>query len=738
LADSQAEQKPQGIRIGNLMVSPEAIELFWLSVISLFFELLVIRWLGCGFFCFSVFKSFPLVTCFVGLGVGIAKGDDKYFGYTPIALFVFAAITQAMNFSGIGSISFPSLGLYQWTAFEAIKWGFIAQIVLYMTLAMLLLLAGPFAFMFSLGTRIGKLFNAQKPLTAYCFDIGGALLGSVIFALSSFQFLSPAAQLTIVAAALLYFAWKRFRPWIPPAIALIAAACIAFVPTTKGSEISWTPYSRIEKTNIDIAGSDLGQKDMEHFGFQLAVNQNFQQGFTKSYDLNLTKEAIKREPYYTHLLHRLFVRKNYYSVPYLLTQPKDMLVLGAGVGSDVKEAVKHNLDSVDAVEIDPGIVKLGRANNPAYSLPNVRVFCDDARNYINLCQKKYDLIVFGCLDSYALSGVGSSIKTDAYIHTKESYAKCLSLLKPNGVLIITFGAPTSGSTMWLRDRIYKTITAAAGYPPMLLTDDDKDPSWPAYIFVSGEPVRSGILKPISLDKSFHGTTVTSVSDERTLTDDWPFLYVKKLLVDVPYISVVLVIILITTIVGRGLVFGQKSASDCQLFFLGSAFILLELQAISRLSLLYGSTWLTSLIVINGVLLMILGANFFVLKFRAAEFGYASYFLLFATLLGSYFLPITEMLKWDFWTGHLTITFLTLLPIFLAGLVFANCFKQVKTPARSFAFNLLGSVLGALMEYFADYWGVSSLILIASILYLFSFLFFVIRRSNDSKQSSLPA
>lgn len=48
-------------------------------------------------------------------------------------------------------------------------------------------------------------------------------------------------------------------------------------------------------------------------------------------------------------------------------------------------------------------------------------------------------------------------------------------------------------------------------------------------------------------------------------------------------------------------------------FLGAAFLLLELQSIARLSLLYGSTWYTSAIVINSVLLMILGANFLVIK-----------------------------------------------------------------------------------------------------------------------------
>jgi hypothetical protein len=63
--------------------------------------------------------------------------------------------------------------------------------VLKMTLLVILLLMGPFAVMFTVGTLIGYFFNRLKPLKAYCVDIGGAIVGSIIFALLSFLSFSP-------------------------------------------------------------------------------------------------------------------------------------------------------------------------------------------------------------------------------------------------------------------------------------------------------------------------------------------------------------------------------------------------------------------------------------------------------------------------------------------------------------------------------------------------------------------
>jgi spermidine synthase len=40
---------------------------------------------------------------------------------------------------------------------------------------------------------------------------------------------------------------------------------------------------------------------------------------------------------------------------------KNVLVLGAGSGTDVAAALAHGAQHVDAVEIDPAIIRVGRA-----------------------------------------------------------------------------------------------------------------------------------------------------------------------------------------------------------------------------------------------------------------------------------------------------------------------------------------------------------------------------------------
>ena len=111
-------------------------------------------------------------------------------------------------------------------------------------------------------------------------------------------------------------------------------------------------------------------------------------------------------------------------------------------------------------------------------------------------------------------------------------------------------------------------------------------------------------------------------------------------------------------------------------------MLLELQAISRLALLFGSTWLTTAIVINIILLMILAANGVVIKMGKVIYDKVNlfYVLLILSLLCSYAVPYVSD-----WIIHsmgnqgslISITILTLLPVLLAGIIFAISFRRCK-------------------------------------------------------------
>lgn len=702
------------------------LTLFAASFASLFFELLIIRWLTCDFIAFGVFKTFPLVTCFVGLGTGVAKGDRKFFKYVAPALFITVLVSLYTSYKGYGGVPFPSLTLYQWNNLSMENLQLLSLQVFQMTLLIILLLMGPFAVMFSIGTIIGETFNKLSPLKAYCIDIMGAITGSITFALLSFFCISPNMEVLLFSAivGLLVFKTqptKQLKIDIP---VLIASCVVAMLPVFNSTDTIWSPYYRIDVKPITLPANLNATGKQEDFGIFVSTNRGFSQAFTPKFDIELSAEGEKEEA--AKLLQGfLKVRKNYYSIPYFFKQPKDILILGAGSGSDVAEACKRGATWIDAVEIDPGTLGLAKKYNPNFTNPAVHYHLDDGRRYIAKNDKKYDLIILACLDSRALSGTGSSLRTDCYIHTQESYIDCVKLLKPDGVFALSFGASVDGNSDWLRDRIYRTLTSVTGYPPIVMSDEKATPKWPAYYFVTGQPVKDGLVKAPVLDNSFAQLDIPAASaNGLILNDDWPFLYVRDKVLDLPYLVVLSLIVAITTYVARSLIFSKKTGSDVQLFFLGSAFILVELQAISRLSLLYGATWVTASIVINGVLLMILAANYVTIKSQKPFNQNILYALLFVSLLASYLLPVnairTSMASMDM-VAAVLITVVTLLPILMAGLIFATAFKVVQHPSRSFAFNLLGSVLGGLLEYLSTYVGINNLVLVSIILYVFSFL-----------------
>lgn len=683
---------------------------------------MIIRWLGCDFVSFGVFKTFPLVTCFVGLGTGVAKGDSKGFRLLPYALFVTVAAIIATSNSGYGDLPFPSLSLYQWTNLSSQSWQPLALEVLKMTLLIILLLMGPFGVMFCIGSLIGELFNKMAPLKAYCVDIAGAIIGSITFGLLSFFFVSPnieIAILSVIFAALLLVS-KRAKTASLFVLAATAIGCL--LPQFNPANTIWSPYYRIDVHEINLDKKFTASGQFEKLGILLHTNHGFSQSFTLKNELKLSPEGEKVEAAKL-LAGFLDVRKHYYQLPYLFKKPQEVLILGAGSGSDVAEAVKQGAN-VDAVEIDPGVIDLAKKYNPAVADPKVHYFLDDGRRYLSRTDKKYDLIILACLDSRAVSGTGSSLRTDCYIHTRESYLDCVKHLKDDGILALSFGASVDGNSQWLRNRIYKTLEAVTGYPPVVLSDEKAPVSWPAYFFITGEPVHRGQVIPPTDPKTFCGLTIPSDATGIILSDDWPFLYIKDKSLDLPYLAVTLLIIMITLYVGRSLVFAKKTGSDLQLFGLGAAFILVELQAISRLSLIYGATWLTSSVVINGVLLMILAANYLVIKSKQPFNQNLLYGLLFAALLASYFLPVTTVLAafaQAHYIGMALVTLFTLLPILMAGLIFATAFNTVKEPSRSFAYNLMGSVFGGLLEYLSTYLGINNLVLVSLAIYVLSYL-----------------
>ena len=130
------------------------------------------------------------------------------------------------------------------------------------------------------------------------------------------------------------------------------------------------------------------------------------------------------------------------ALPYRLRTPDRVLVLGAGGGMDVLQALTLGARQVDAVEQSTQRVRWARDVFGAYSghlLDDRRVsnFIADPRAFIRASRDRYDLIVLAGGESFASGGAGVQSASEQYALTVEALRDYLRTLTPGGVLVAT-------------------------------------------------------------------------------------------------------------------------------------------------------------------------------------------------------------------------------------------------------------------------------------------------------------
>lgn len=119
-----------------------------------------------------------------------------------------------------------------------------------------------------------------------------------------------------------------------------------------------------------------------------------------------------------------------------------VLVLGAGAGSDVLQALYYRSAAIDAVELDRNISDLVNHNfrdysGNLYAQPRVHVYAAEARGFVNASDKHYDLIQVALLDSFGTAAAGLYGLSENYLYTVEALQAYLSRLSPGGMLAVT-------------------------------------------------------------------------------------------------------------------------------------------------------------------------------------------------------------------------------------------------------------------------------------------------------------
>lgn len=685
----------------------QSLKLFLLGFLTLFLELVLIRYLAGNIWNLGYFPNLVLIGVFIGMGIGFLfhqyiseEKSGQLFQSAVLVLLLLIVFVDFMHPAVPGfSKGFGDLGGELFFTSTPVKaedislWPFI-----FWFLSVIVIFA-------MISQRTAKIFRLFPPLKAYTLDISGSCFGILCFmAISWFQI--PAYDwFLLLIPVLLLIADKASRKlkFLSIASIVVIAALAWYQDTTLLSypafngklDVTWSPYQKIEY---------IDEGEIPH---RIFVNGVYHQNM--NYPDKLQRSFYVRP-------HQERQRAN-------LPPYKNVLVIGAGSGNDVATALLNGAEHIDAVEIDPVIARLGKEHHPAhpYDDPRVNLVINDARAFMTNSKNQYDLIIFALTDSLVKVSPMSQLRLENYIFTEDSIRKAYSLLRDHGDLLFYnhYRQP------WLLEKIQLTIHDAVGKFPIILRQQGDF----AMLMVG----RNSEGEPATLQE--HGV--------EPATDDWPFPYLRERLIPRIYVfvmaglaSFVILLVILVQLLGKREEGESGLALKIAFLFMGVAFLLLETKSVIQFSLLFGTTWLNNSLVFLGVLILVLLANWTAAWIQRAWLLPVSYFLLVGMCLIVLWFPLSNLLNVSNPVLRFALaSLLTFSPIFFANLIFSTAFRNQKLAEHLFGWNLIGATIGGILEYVSMVTGYNALTAIVAACYtLVILMLFLDRRRTQLAHS----
>jgi hypothetical protein len=167
--------------------------------------------------------------------------------------------------------------------------------------------------------------------------------------------------------------------------------------------------------------------------------------------------------------------------------------------------------------------------------------------------------------------------------------------------------------------------------------------------------------------------------------------------------------------------------------MGAAFLLLETKSVIQFSLLFGATWLNNSLVFLGILLLVLAANWTAHGLRKRNVLPTAFVLLFVSVLLPLWYPLGNLLRvQSVLLRFIAASLLTFSPIFFANLIFSVTFRNQAAPAHVFGWNLIGAMMGGVLEYTSMVLGYNLLAVVVAGCYFLTFLFFRLAKERQSR------
>jgi spermidine synthase len=687
-------------------------QLILISALSLFLEMLMIRWVSSEIRIFGYFKNFVLIACFLGFGLGCYLCRRRVQLIAIIAPLLLLSLILKAPISPLRR-TIQELPQLLGGGVEVHVWGVPAMPAswprMLLALAVVIPLFSVIATTFiPFGQLVGwYLENARNGVAAYSVNVLASLAGIGGYTVLCFLHQPPWVWFLVAGIFSLRVFWRNQRARTALALTFLVCVGLLALPDSRHATTYWSPYQKLVLRPAYENGQD-GPVE----AYSLTTNDAWYQKI-----VNLSPAFVQS---HADEFRQHPVEWNSYNLPYrFYPSPPSVLVLGSGMGNDVAAALRNGAESVVAVEIDPLILQLGRElhfEHP-YQSSRTHVVLNDARSYIENSHDQFSLIVFSLLDSHTTTSHFTNIRIDNYVYTREALQRARQLLRPDGLFIVKFQVDNP----WIAGRLFKLMQNTFGQDPIQFQSDVARYDTSGRFFVAGSPQRlAQALSDPALAGSVASHSNMPMQAASLTSDDWPYFYQHE-----PGLPLSVILVSLAVLVIFGWFLRQVSSEGERLhphfMFLGAGFMLLEAQIVSRMALLFGTTWVVNSIVVSGLLCLIVAANFVYDFFPRIPLSVA-YTGLFISLAVMFVIPMQRLFFESWFIRAAAATLALCLPVFFAGIIFVSSFARANFRGSALGSNLFGSLVGGLLESSSLWFGLKSLTILAAILYLGSAIF----------------
>ena len=575
------------------------------------------------------FAFLAVSTAILGLGIGAMLGFNlKLSGGSQVPDW----LSQTAS---VLAIALPLVViLFNLTGFVP---GYVLQIVLG---------ACPFAVIGLLTSQLYKLFDKDAPWL-YAFDLGGAALGLIgalaLLSVMSAPNVSFVLALLAGASALAFSLGKRSRRWIPVGATALAVVCLGINLLTRVVNLPRLSASAVpaDKTMFQLltdpaSGARLIDSTWSSFArvdLVTSSDANQMYAFTNagagSYMIHFTGDLSQVESLKSQVEY----------IPFLNFTPGKTLILGAGAGKDVLQALLAGSKDITAVEINPAMVAMTRRhadfNGGIFDYPGVTTVVADGRDYLERSSTAYDMIYLNLVYSQA-PAPGSNALSEAYIFTTPAFKLYWQHLAPDGRVAIVAHQGLEGARSMVTAIQALNLEGVSAREALkhlaLLMYNSTDPNQATTVMILQKAVftadevtrlqqagQAAGMVPLFLTGTYEALFKSLASGENTLNqfltqkdfnlfptgDDSPFFFnltpglPQPLIILLAIAGAAMALYLLYLLVTR------NRPGGGQLFFfggLGLGYILIEVPLIQRTLLLVGSPTTAMVVVLTALLL----------------------------------------------------------------------------------------------------------------------------------------